>query len=235
MGPRKPTRSASKKTYDVRKIVRTGVTWKSLLQEALDFFTSHSNDESGNSLYGGMGIELDEVELWEPFITLEDVEALWEGHPLLNEALEEEVDLDDLRRVGLKDPVFGAVVDEIDFEVLWRSTVHPRINLLNKLFSKFLKPMRPEQTADNDQFIMMGGGSSARWLSPNAEPAATDPRKTKKPDHSGFLFLGDKSQFRPKNPRRCEVVQENSTFMVSSRRRNISSAKESTSRGAESA
>jgi len=191
--PRHSPKAVTKRREDVKRL-----TYKGLLQEELKFLRSHTKKCDKNSMPAGRWVKPNDVRLWDPFITVDDVEALWEGLPELNKAMEEEVTECDLRRAGPHNPNFGAIIEEIDFEILWRSTCHPRINLVNEIFRKY----RPGATSTSeDHYIKMGGGSSAKWISPNADPAATDAKRGKKPDHSGFMFEGAESQYDANNPK----------------------------------
>lgn len=168
------------------------ITCKFLLSHPIKGLGSHSTKRDKNSDYKGRLINLEDVKLWEDFITMNDIEAIWEESTKLNAAMCRKLTQEELRRVMIDEPVSGANRNEMEFESRWRARAHSRINLINFICAKEL------QNTETPIFPLMGDGESATWISDKAEKNA----EHKKPDHAGFLYGPDDSQYYDDGPSR---------------------------------
>jgi hypothetical protein len=167
-----------KKSRKARKEIEN---CKTLLQRPITCLKAHIDTRDKNSSFNARGIEMRDVKLWENFITVKDVQDVWNASPQLNAAMSRALTKKEKRRILQEPPVYGANVNEQAFEVLWRSNCHYTLNLVNLICAQAV------QGKDAPIAPMLGDGSCATWIAPNAETGA----ESKKPDHAGYIFDPD--------------------------------------------
>jgi hypothetical protein len=191
---RKGTRRETKKlTVALRKKVqknnKTPVhTCKTVLGRPILGLKAHIDTRDSNSDYKGRKIDPLHVELWDDFLTVEEVVALWKDNPEFEAVMEREWTAEESGRCLHGKPVTGANLNEMELEALWRSNAHHTINLVSEICAKEL------QGTDTPTFAIMGDGASATWTSPKAEKGA----KRKKPDYAGYITRSDDTQYSGK-------------------------------------
>lgn len=175
MAPPKP--SEPQKDSDERTILF-------LLKKPVKHLREHTKRGGQNSNYKGRAIKLRDVHIWEDFITVAEVESLWNDSTEMKAAVERTLKPKESGRCVWEEPEpSDGMLNEMCLEREWAS-VHKQLNLAAEICAK------AEQHTENPVYLKMGNGQNATWLSPNAEDGA----QGKKPDYAGYLYT-DESQY----------------------------------------
>lgn len=142
----------------------------------------------GNSDYSGRAIRLEDVKAWKEFFTAKEVEDLWNDSPALKKIVSERLKEKDTDRIVLGVPPAGGMHNETCLERAW-DDIQKQLNLA---FEKCAEAL------GQTQYVMMGDGQNAEFISPNAERNAN----RKRPDYAGYLKnSADDTQYLGKNPK----------------------------------
>lgn len=179
--------SKKKKSPRLKKTLGDRSPWH-LLKQPIKHLTEHYHKSSASSDYKGRAININDVRLWEDFITVEDVESLWKNSPEMKKAISRNLTPKIAGRCIWEEPVSKGMRNEMCLEREWGS-IQDQLNLVAEILAKAV------QKTENPKFVKMGDGSNAEWVSPNAEIGANK----KRPDYSGFLYKDD-AQFLDDGP-----------------------------------
>ena len=160
-----------------------------LMKKPIKHLNEHSQKSGQNSDYKGRPIELKDVHIWKDFITVHDVEALWENNDDIKPHFLKNMKTEDSDRCLWGEPVAGGMYNEMCLERQW-SSIHNQFNLAFELCAK------AEQKTDKPIYVQMGDGQNAEWISSNAEVHA----KRKRPDYASYLY-SDSAQFEGESPK----------------------------------
>jgi hypothetical protein len=141
------------------------------------------------SSYGGLRIDLKDVEVWDDFITCKDVEKLWEETSELESSYLTDMTAEDTDRVMLNEPVMGGINDEMGLEKKW-ATIQAEINLA------LLRYAQITQNTPSPRVVIMASGQNALWVSPEAERKA----KRKRPDYASYEIHWNDEKFSNVKP-----------------------------------
>jgi len=158
-----------------------------------------------NSRYTGRYLDLNDVKVWEDFISIEDVESLWQECAEIRDVFYEVLAPEDQGRCIWESPVSGGMLNEMCLERKWDSILD-QLNLAFELCAK------AEQKNSSPLYVKIADGANATHISPNAEEHAA----RKKPDYAGF-FYGDDSQYLDTNITHNRIPGDAKVFQKISR------------------
>jgi hypothetical protein len=157
---------------------RLSISALQLLRQPIRHLAASSEKSGQNSKYKGRYIELPNVQVWKDFVTVAEIEKLWENNPTMRKAINRPLSIIEERSCAIGDPVFVAFnPNETSSEILW-GPVQNKLNLVSHICAQ------GTQKTDKPELVIMGNGASAQWISPDAEEGAAK----KKPDYAGYPF-----------------------------------------------
>lgn len=166
-----------------RKLSKSNRSSKSaldILRAPLRHLSGHIKAKGQNSKYNGRPIALEEIRAWEDFVTVEEIEDLWDRNPEMARAIKRPLTAEELESCTIGTPIAGYNLSEMSFERLW-GPVHHRHNLVSHVCAKEI------QKTDKPVHIIMGDGVAAQWVAPEAEEGA----EKKQPDHAGYQYCSN--------------------------------------------
>ena len=145
----------------------------------------NSTTRGSNSKTNARHINLEDVRLWENFVTLEDVETIWNENRRLMEIMSRPMTEEERSRMMHGEPITGANVSEIELEAHIRARIQWPLNLIFHICAKDL------QAAGQP---MLGDGQSATWIPKKAKKAAKSAKRMR-PDYAGFYLASNNPDF----------------------------------------
>jgi hypothetical protein len=182
-------RAKSRKTKSSRAIKSEKHSILGIMKSPIRHLKEHSTKKGPNSNYKGRSIRLEDVGPWKNFITVKQVEALWEDSPVLKKTIGQTLKQKDTYSIIIGEPEdTGGMTNEARLQEAWND-IQGQINFGLRKCAEAL---------GHTGYVMMGRGVSAKWISPDAEKNA----KRKEPDLAGFFkVFSDDSQYRDDGPK----------------------------------
>jgi len=180
MAPRR-SKQVAFRSSDPQQDPKPRSLWK-LVKTGVKHLGENGRKKKGgkNSRYTGRYLDLNDVRLWEDFITVEDVESLWREREDVRDVFFEILAPEDQGRCIWESPVSGGMLNEMCLERKWDS-------ILDQLNLAFELCANAEQKNSPPLYVKIADGANATHISSNAEEHA----ERKKPDYAGFLYADD--------------------------------------------